>query len=105
VEPKFIIWQANLWDRFAKISPIIIALSIGIFYYLGYRDWSLVLNVASAVLFSVGVAWWFWVVYTIAIISMALNNSDKKLIDILEEIRQAQRELHELRPRDRQRRE
>ena len=103
MEPKFIIWQATLWDRFAKISPLVILSSLGIFYYLGHRDWRLVIDVGSIVFISIAVTWWFWVVYTIGVIAITLNKSNKKLVDVLDEIREAQEEVYELRPRDRQR--
>ena len=105
MEPKFIIWQAVIWDRFAKISPLIFLVCLGIFYYLGYRDWDLVIHIGMVFLMSIAVTWWFWVVYTIAIISIALNRSNKKLVDVLSEIKQAQRDIYDLRPRNRKRRE
>ena len=105
MEPKFVIWQATLWDKFAKLSPLVILSSLCIFYALGYRDWHLVINVGSIIFVTIAVTWWFWVVYTIGVIAMALNKSNKKLVDVLDEIREAQEEIHELRPRDRKRRE
>ena len=103
MEPKFIIWQATLWDKFAKISPLVILSSLGIFYYLGHRDWRLVIDVGSVIFVSIAVTWWFWVVYTIGVIAIALNKSNKKLVDVLDEIREASEEVYELRSRDRQR--
>ena len=78
--------------------------SLGLFYYLGYRDWDLVINIGAIFFVSIAVSWWFWVVYTIGVIAIVLNNSNKKLIDVLDEIREAQHEIYELRPRDRERR-
>lgn len=105
MEPKFVIWQATLWDKFAKISPLVILASVAIFYYLGHRDWRLIIDVGSVIFVTIAVTWWFWVVYTIGIIATVLNNSNKKLIDVLDEIKEAQEEVYELRPRNRKRRE
>lgn len=102
---KFIIWQAVIWDRFAKVSPLIILSSFGIFYYLDYRNWELIINAGLIFFVSIAITWWFWVVYTIMSIATILNNSNKKLVDVLEEIRESQKDIYELRPRNRERRE
>jgi hypothetical protein len=103
LEAKFIIWQATLWDKFAKIVPFVIVLSILIFYYFDYRDWDLIFHVGLIAFISLAVVWWLWVVYTIGTIAVVLNNSNRKLVDVLEEIKKAQKEVYELRTYNRKR--
>ncbi len=70
LESRYILWQVKIWDWFAKLIPIVIAIAFGAFYYLGYRDWNLVYSIGAVFFVTVAVTWWFWVIYTIAAIAL-----------------------------------
>lgn len=92
-DADFILWQVKLWDRFAKSSPIFLLLLASIFYLLGHRDWDLFLYICLGIFASVMFAWWFWVLYTIAVIVYTINSSGKSLNQIVEEIREIRRAI------------
>lgn len=85
---NFILWQIKIWDRFAKFSPLLLIALIATFYLLGYRDWDLILYICIGLFFSVSVIWWFWVIYTIALLVYTINNSGKKIVNIIEELKE-----------------
>lgn len=87
MEIKYLLWQVKIWDLFAKTIPFIITISVGIFYYLGYRDWNLIYSTSAIFLVTVAVTWWFWVIYSIASIAILINNSGKSLEEIIKEIK------------------
>lgn len=85
---NFILWQIKIWDRFAKFSPLLLIALIATFYLLGHRDWDLILYICIGLFFSVSVIWWFWVIYTIALLVYTINNSGKKIVNIIEELKE-----------------
>ena len=92
-DADFIIWQIKIWDRFAKFSPLLLlALSI-FFYLLGYKDWDLFLYICLGLFISISVVWWFWVIYTIALLVHILKNSGKKLTNVIDELREINQTL------------
>jgi hypothetical protein len=98
--PKFILWQVYLWDTFAKLSPIILSIVVGILYVNGFRNWELLwdsLLIMGGIVFAV---WWFWVIYTIAVIAYVLDKSSKGLVDIIEEIKEVRKDVVDLVDRD-----
>ena len=94
-DAKFIVWQVNLWDRFAKSSPFLLIFLIGLFYLLGFRDWNLFLYICLGLFVSVIIVWWFWVIYTIAVIAYTINNSGKRLTDVVEDIKEIQKTIND----------
>ena len=99
METKYLVWQAILWDRFAKLSPILLAFFATVFYIMGYRDWNLFLDTMLAFLIVTMVTWWFWVIYTIIVISYILDHSNISISDILKEIKKISDEVKDLNPR------
>jgi hypothetical protein len=98
--PRFILWQVTLWDRFAKISPMILSIVVGILYINGFRQWELLkdsLLIMGVIVFAV---WWFWVIYTIAVIAYVLDKSSKGLVDIIGEIKEVRKDVIDLVSRD-----
>ena len=92
---KYILWQVKIWDWFAKLSPFTIAFSAIGAYYFGYRDWNLVYSVAAIFFVTVAITWWFWVIYTIATIAIALDNSGKSLQEVIAEIKEIKKAINE----------
>lgn len=92
-DAKFIVWQVKLWDRFAKSSPFLLIFLAGLFYLLGFRDWDLFLYICLGLFVSISIAWWFWVIYTVAVIAHTINNSGKKLTDVIDDIREIHRTI------------
>jgi len=88
LDTKYILWQIKLWDRFAKLTPFIIAISATVFYFLGYTDWELITNVCITFFVSLAIAWWFWVIYTMASIVVVLNHSGKSLEEVIDELKE-----------------
>lgn len=92
---NFILWQIKIWDRFAKFSPLLLILLIAAFYLLGYRDWDLFLYVCIGIFVSITVVWWFWVIYTIALLVYTINNSGKNLVNIIEELKEINQAIND----------
>ncbi len=92
---KYVLWQVKIWDWFAKLSPFIILASAIIFYSLGYKDITLVYSVAAVFFVTTAVAWWFWVIYTIATIAIALDQSGKSLQEVIDEIREIRKAVND----------
>jgi hypothetical protein len=97
MNPKYVIYQATLWDRFAKISPIAILTIVGILYSLGFRNWDLVIDTILALAFLFFVTWWFWVIWTIMLIAQVLEKSKINLKDIIDEVKSVKEDLKHLR--------
>jgi hypothetical protein len=98
--PNFIIWQVTLWDRFAKVSPLILLTVVCVLYINGFRQWELLIDsllIMGGIIFSV---WWFWVIYTIAVIAYVLEKSRKGLGDIISEIKEVRKDVIDLVGRD-----
>jgi hypothetical protein len=94
--PKFIIWQVTLWDRFAKVSHLILSVIVGVLYFNGFRQWELLIDsllIMGGIVFAV---WWFWVIYTIAVIAYVLDKSSRGLVDIIEEIKYVRKDVIDL---------
>ena len=96
MNPKYVFYQAVLWDRFARLSPIVITLSLVIFYLLGFRDWDLIIDTLLVFSFLFFMAWWFWVVWTIMLIANVLEKSKINLQDIIKEVRLFREEMKDL---------
>lgn len=88
MDTKFIIWQVNIWDKFAKLSPIIVIIALIVLYLLGYRDWILIYSIGAVFFVTVAVTWWFWVIYSIASIAIVLHRSGTNIQDIINEIKE-----------------
>ena len=95
--PKLILWQASVWDKFAKISPFIVVTTVAILYSSGDRNWELIRD--GLIIFSItfGVVWWFWIIYTIATIAAILDKSQYGLKEVIEEIREMHKEINNIR--------
>lgn len=96
MNPKYVFYQALLWDRFARLSPFLIATSIVIFYLLGYRNWELLIDTILVFTFLFFVTWWFWVVWTIMLIASVLEKSKVNLQDIIKEVKNFREEMKDL---------
>lgn len=87
-ETKYILWQVKIWDWVATSLPFILSITAMISYFLGYKDWNIVYSVCAVFFITISVAWWFWVIYTIASISIIISNSGKNLKEIMEELKE-----------------
>jgi hypothetical protein len=94
---KTILLQATLWEKFAKVSPLIIILSITISYLLGERYWGLAKDIFIIMGITFAVFWWFWVIYTIAVICQILDKSQHGLKDIIIDLRDVHKEISNIR--------
>lgn len=92
---KYIIWQVKIWDWFARAVPFIIAIASIISYFIGFRDWNFVYSVCTMFFVCIAVTWWFWVIYTIATIAIAIDNSGKSLRDVIDEIKEIKKSINE----------
>jgi hypothetical protein len=102
--PKFVIWQVKLWDRFAKISPVLLVLVTITLYMLGFRNWELAFDTAIIMLGIVSIVWWFWILYTIALIAYVIDRSSTRLEDVLKDIKDVRDDIYNFdRPPDSQR--
>lgn len=96
---SFVLWQVKIWDRFAKSSPLLLLLLTTAFYLLGFRDWLLFLYVCIGLFVSVTAVWWFWVIYSIASLVHIINNSEKNLTSVIEELKQINQALNHAKDR------
>ena len=96
MDPKFILYQAILWDKFAKLSPIIITVITSILYCFGFRDWNLVLDTMLILGAIFTICWWFWVIWTIMIIAHILDKSKTNLVDIIRDIQGVKGDIQDL---------
>lgn len=95
MDAKYVLWQVQVWDWFAKAMPFIIAIAGGSFYLLGYRDWNLVYSTGAIFFVTVAITWWFWVIYTIAAIAVVISNSGKSIQEIIKEIREIRKAIND----------
>jgi hypothetical protein len=96
MDPKFVIYQATLWDRVARLTPIAIILLTGILYTLGFRNWDLIIDTLMGLALLFFVTWWFWVIYTIMLIAEVLEKSKVNLKDIIQEVKSVKEDLKHL---------
>lgn len=96
MNPKLVLQQALLWEKFAKLLPIIVILSSWIFYFLGFRKWDLLIDTFIVAGILISIAWWWWVVYTIILIAQVLDKSKIGLQDIIEEIKSVKEDIKDL---------
>jgi len=98
--PNYIIWQVSLWDKFAKVSPAILTIIVVVLYLNGFRQWELLIDsiiVMGVIIFGV---WWFWAIYTIAVLAYVLEKSSKGLVDVIKEIKEVRKDVVDLVGRD-----
>lgn len=95
IDTKYILWQVKIWDWFARAVPFILAIASVISYFLGFRDWNLVYSVGAIFFVTVAVTWWFWVIYTVATIAIALDNSGKSLQEVINEIKEIRKTIND----------
>jgi hypothetical protein len=98
--PNYIIWQVTLWDRFAKVSPAILTIIVVVLYLNGFRQWELLIDsllIMGGIIFAV---WWFWAIYTIAVLAYVLEKSSKGLVDVIKEIKEVRKDVVDLVGRD-----
>ena len=98
--PKFIIWQVSLWDGFAKISPLILSLVVSVLYTNGFRNWELFIDSLLVMGVVVFIVWWFWAIYTIAVLAYVLDKSSKVLVEVITEIKEVRKDVVDLVGRD-----
>lgn len=94
MDAKYVLWQVQVWDWFAKSIPFVISIAAGSFYLLGYRDWNLVYSTGAIFFVTVAITWWFWVIYTIAAIAVVISNSGKSIQEIIKEIREIRKAIN-----------
>ena len=79
--------QARLWDMYAKISPIVFVIVMGVLWFLDLVHHTHILW-AGAILFGItAITWLFWTVLTIGKIASLLRNADKGVQDALHNLR------------------
>jgi hypothetical protein len=91
--PRFIIWQALIWERFTLSSPFFLILILIFLYGAGFRNWELLFNTMILMFCVIVVVWWFWVVYTIASIAYMIEKSSGRLRDVLTDIQDMKEEI------------
>jgi hypothetical protein len=92
-----VFYQATLWVRFVKASPIIILSSSGVLYLSGFRHWDLLIDTLLVFSLITCVFWWFWVVFTIMHIARALERSKLSLQDIMIDVKSVKDGIKDLR--------
>ena len=92
-----VFYQASLWIRFVKISPILILSLSGVLYLSGFRSWELLIDTLLVFSLITCIFWWFWVVFTIMVIARALEKSKISLQDIMEDVKSVKDDIKDLR--------
>lgn len=87
MDPKYIFYQATLWQTFAKIILLVITVVVSILYAVGFRDWLLIIDSLLVLAFIFFITWWFWVIWTIMLIASVLEKSKINLKDIMQEVK------------------
>jgi hypothetical protein len=95
--PRLIIWQATLWDRFAKLIPIIILVTVLILYLTGEKNWDILIDGIIIFLIVFGAIWWLWIIYTVATIAVILDKSQHGLKEVIKDIKEVQKEINDIR--------
>ena len=98
--PNYIIWQVSLWDKFAKVSPAILTIIVIVLYLHGFRHWELFIDSIIGMGVIIFVVWWFWAIYTIAVLAYVLEKSSKGLVDVIKEIKEVRKDVVDLVGRD-----
>jgi len=98
--PNYIIWQVTLWDRFAKVSPAILTIIVVVLYLHGFRQWDLFIDSLFFMGVVVFIVWWFWAIYTIAVLAYVLDKSSKGLVEVITEIKEVRKDVVDLVGRD-----
>lgn len=93
---KLIIWQAVIWDRFAKMIPFVLTITVLTSYLSGERDWNLIIDGIITFFLVFGIVWWLWIIYTIATIATMLDRSQYGLKEVIAEIRQMHKEINDI---------
>ena len=96
MDPKFIFYQATLWQTFAKVIPLIITIVVAILYAVGFRDWPLIIDSLLSLAFIFFVTWWFWVIWTIMLIASVLEKSKVNFQDIIQEVKSFKENIKDL---------
>jgi hypothetical protein len=94
--PRLIVWQAIIWDRFAKLIPFILSITVVILYLTGERNWSLLIDGIIVFLIVFGSVWWLWIIYTISTIAAILDKSQYGLKEVISEIKAMHKEINDI---------
>ena len=89
--------QAQLWNMYAKISPIIFIIVMGVLWSFDLVHHTHILWAGAAIFAVTAVTWWFWTVHTIGKIAQLLRNADDGVQDALHNLRDIKDLVKELR--------
>ena len=85
--------QVQLWDRFARLVPIVFLIFCTILVCLGLINYKQAFWAATAVFALTAVTWWFWTIYTIRHLVQTLHRATKNLGEVREEFKSISKEV------------
>ena len=90
--------QVELWDRFARIVPLVFLGISLVLVCLGLIDYKQAFWTALGIFAVTAVTWWFWTIYTIRLLVRTLHRASKNLGEVREEFKRVSKEVHDTKP-------
>lgn len=91
---KKLIRQANLWKYFAWSFPILYLAGLYLLELFGFDNYiSKAIVIGGEIFFVVAVIWWWWAIHNIVAIMKTFQHTDKKLSDLLDDLKQIRKNI------------
>lgn len=89
--------QAKLWTMFAKISPIIFIIVMGLLWSHNVLQLNHILWTAGIGFVTTAVIWWFWTVHTIGQLAGMVKQADDGVNEALGDLKEIRSILKDIR--------
>jgi len=84
---KNLLLQVKLWKYFAWSFPLIFLAAQYLLHVFGFDDiMGQLIVIGGEIFFTVSVIWWWWAVHNIANMIQSLNNANKNLEKVADQI-------------------
>ena len=90
--------QVELWDRFARIVPLVFLGISLVLVCLGLIDYKQAFWTALGIFAVTAVTWWFWTIYTIRFLVQVLQRASKNLTEVREDFEKVNKEIQDINP-------
>lgn len=90
--------QVELWDRFARIVPLVFLGISLVLVCLGIIDYKQAFWTALGIFAVTAVTWWFWTIYTIRHLVQVLQRASKNLTEVREDFEKVNKEIQDINP-------
>jgi len=85
--------QIVLWNWLSIAAPVTATTGVFFIYIFNLFTIEILIYIASGLYFATAITWWYWTMNNIFLLTKIMQNSQKEIQFILEEIKQIKNEL------------